>query len=417
MAIWPTIPIIVLFFSVIGPSDDDTFMAARPALEHPDRVSRVMLFVSESQLGMFSALMQEPFPVLTHLSITSQSGTVSTLPDGFLGGSARSLQQLELCDILCPALPSLLLSASNLVSLRLHNIPPAGYISPESMVSHVATSPKLEILYIEFDELASLRDLIISPPITRTVLPALHKFLYSGAFKYLEDFVSRIDTPQLNSLDICYSWSWNINFDLPQLSEFINRSEALRESLSRCCKVMVNEDQNIIGFCVGRTTSDEAERWDPKPGILVCLSEAIDGQIFSLANILGYIIPVLPDMVHCTINYVQRFMSESSSLHEQENRDGLDWLQLLRQLSSPRTLFVPYNVASVISQALSYVDNGMNNELLPALQLLCLDGLEDEEDLTTPSVHKFLAARRDSGHPITFVETREKFEEKVGSYT
>ena len=417
MAIWPTIPIIVLFFGVIGPSDDDTFMAVQPALEHPDRVSRLMLFVSESQLGQFAAMMQEPFPVLTHLSITSQSGIVSTLPDGFLGGSAPSLQQLDLCDILYPALPTLLLSTSNLVSLRLDNIPPTGYISPEAMVSRLATSPKLEILYIEFDKLASLRDLIISPPITRTILPSLLKFSYSGACKYLEDFVSRIDTPQLNSVEICYFWGWNINFDLPQLSTFIDRSEALKESLSRRCKVMVNEDEDLISFCVGRTNSDEAERWHPKPGILVCLADARDGQISHLANILGYIFPVLPDMVHCTIDYVQRPMSELESLSEEENRDGLDWLQLLHQLSSPRTLFVSDDIASVISQALTHVDNEIITELLPALQLLCLEGLKKEENLSMPSVHKFLAARQDSGHPITFVETKEEFEEKLGSYT
>jgi hypothetical protein len=117
-----------------------------------------------------------------------------------LGGYAPSLKQLDLRDILYPALPEFLLSAGNLVTLTFRNISLSGRISPEAMVSHVAASPKLEILDIDFNALGSLPDLILSPPIIRTVLPALRKFLFSGACQYLEDFVSQIDTPQLNSI-------------------------------------------------------------------------------------------------------------------------------------------------------------------------------------------------------------------------
>jgi hypothetical protein len=50
--------------------------------------------------------------------------------------------------------------------------------------------------------------------------------------------------------------------------------------------------------------------------------------------------------------------------------------------------------------------------------LLCLEKSEEEEeeDRPTPPVHKFLAARRESGHPVTFVETKEEFEEIFKSY-
>ena len=420
--IWPTIPFVILYGRFIGPNDEENIIAA---LEHPDRVSRINLSVSGSQSGMFTALMQEPFPFLTHLSITSEFGSVSVLPDGFLGGSAQPLQQLTLRNVLYPALPMLLSSASNLVNLSLLNIPRTGYISPEAMVSHLATSPKLEIICIEFDELAqqlaTFPNRTVSPPMPRVALPTLHKFSFFGARKYLEDFVSRIDAPQLNSLVIYYYWRWDINLDAPQLSSFINRSEGLKKSLSRRCKVTVDEEEDFLTFCVGQATSNEAEQWNPEPGISICLSEVLDGQNSHLTSTLGCIFPILSDVVHCTIDYVPRYMSESefsSERSEQEDRDDLDWLQLLQQLPSLQTLFVPDNLAGVISQVLAYVDNSMVTELLPALQLLRLKGWEDDDDeLPTPSVRKFLAARQDSGYPVTFVETREKFEEKLGSYT
>jgi hypothetical protein len=400
MGIWPTIPIIVLCWSITGCGVEDEIIAA---LEHPDRVSRINLLVTRSHWGEIAVLMQEPFPVLTHLTFTSQFGNVSVLPDGFLGGSAPSLRQLDLCSVQYPALPTLLLSASNLVSLWLRNIPPTGYISPEAMASHVAASPKLVTLYIAFSVPASFPDLIISPPITRTVLPALCHFSFSGESKYLEDFVSRINTPQLNSIVVHYQrGDININFDVSQLSKFIDRSESLKRSLSKHCKITVDQGQDIVTFCVGRTTS---ERWNPKPGISVCLGTGIREHISHLTNILGFMSPILSDIVHCTIDST-RFMFKSES-----GQDDFDWLQLLRQLSSLQTLFVFDSIAGLISRALAHIDMGTITEMLPALRLLCIEDYQHAS-----SVHNFLTVRRDSGHHVTFVETKEEFEERLRSY-
>ena len=74
------------------------------------------------------------------------------------------------------------------------------------------------------------------------------------------------------------------------------------------------------------------------------------------------------------------------------------------------------NTPGLISQALAYVDVGMITEFLPALQLLCSEEQEKAEDQTTSSIHRFLAAHQDSGHPVTFVKTKEEFEEILKSY-
>jgi hypothetical protein len=405
LGIWPSIPFIILFFN---PPIDNVIAA----LEQPNRVSRIKLVVNKSQLVEIAASMQEPFPELTHLSISSLFGNVPELPNGFLGGSAPSLQHLDLCNVLYPALSTLLLSAGNLVNLSLHDIPPTGYISSELMVSLVAPSPKLEILHIQFSHLSSFPDIILSPPITRTVLPALFDFTFSGASKYLEDVVSRIDTPQLHSILVYYYPCGDITFDVPQLSKFIDRSETLTRALSGHCKIRVGQDQNIVTFRVGHTTT---EQWNPEPAISVCLGAGIEGKISHLTNILGHSFPILSGIVHCTIDSVQ-FISESASSSEPEDRDDFNWLQLLRQLSSLQTLFVSDNIAGLISQALAYVDGGMITEVLPTLKLLCLEGSEEEEGQPAPSVHNFLAVRRESGHPVTFVKTNKEFEEIFKSY-
>ena len=52
----------------------------------------------------------------------------------------------------------------------------------------------------------------------------------------------------------------------------------------------------------------------------------------------------------------------------------------------------------------------MTAEVFPALKLFCLEGQP------TPSLDRFLAARMESGHPVTFVHAKEEFEEKLKSY-
>jgi hypothetical protein len=76
--------------------------------------------------------MQDQFPALTHLSLTFHPDPrdlfhseprdrplAQALPDGFLGGYAPNLKALELSYIPFPALPNLLLSATDLVNLAL----------------------------------------------------------------------------------------------------------------------------------------------------------------------------------------------------------------------------------------------------------------------------------------------------------
>jgi hypothetical protein len=66
-------------------------------------------------------VMKKPFVVLMHLFIASNDGNAPVLPAEFLGGFAPRLQSMSLLDIPFPALPTLLLSTSDLVSLNLRN--------------------------------------------------------------------------------------------------------------------------------------------------------------------------------------------------------------------------------------------------------------------------------------------------------
>lgn len=124
LGIWPVFPIVLDLFSLelelLTPIDEDNAIAA---LQHPDRVCSVTLYVSGSQSRKIATVMQEPFPVLKCLKIYSKDKDAPVLPVEFLGGSAPRTQKLDLSNLPYPTLPSLLLSASDLVSFDVRGIP------------------------------------------------------------------------------------------------------------------------------------------------------------------------------------------------------------------------------------------------------------------------------------------------------
>jgi hypothetical protein len=127
LGFWPAIPIAVCDRFSIDPTDEDNIFAA---LECRNRIREVDLRLTSSQLEKVAMAMQVPFPALSLLQISPPTSprwsgsprNVLTLPDGFLGGNASSLQKISLTGISFPALPALLLSANNLISLHLGSV-------------------------------------------------------------------------------------------------------------------------------------------------------------------------------------------------------------------------------------------------------------------------------------------------------
>jgi hypothetical protein len=108
------------------------------ALEHNDRIHKIeLIFSSIFNVKKALAAMQKPFPSLTELSVHSFDEAVPVVPDLFLSGSAPLLRSLLLRSIQLPlpVLRKLLLSATDLVELRIRMIPNPGLISPEAMLA------------------------------------------------------------------------------------------------------------------------------------------------------------------------------------------------------------------------------------------------------------------------------------------
>lgn len=188
----------------LTPSDKKNAIVA---LAHSQHVCALELATNtNAQLDNLVTVLQKPYPALKHLVLTTGPHT-SDLPDKFLGGSAPCLWELELGGIPFPALPALLSLATSLAKLHLYDIPESSHITPEAMVVSLAGLTSLQSLHIKLrsGRLHPYRQEGIQH-VMWTVLPALHCLVFSSESEYLEDFVTQIDTPQVNTLEVYHTY-------------------------------------------------------------------------------------------------------------------------------------------------------------------------------------------------------------------
>ena len=394
LRIWPAFPLAIDY----NHNDSGTQGNVVAAIRQIDRVSYVKLNVTGSQLEKVASEMLQPFPVLTHLYIDSKRRLTFTA--NFLGGSAPCLRELVLSGVNYPALPTLLLSASGLVILKLHDIHPISYISPETMIACLAASPRLETLIIEFRSrfplgLATpwLRQIRL-PLVTQTVLPALTDFWYKGDCEYLEDLIPRIECPQLEDIFIDYL-SQNDDFQVAQLSKFVDRSvgpfrRAYVSLLSKRVTFNLDRHANYNG-------------WDRRVGVTISFT-AIDWQS-QIAQVLGQFSVALSKVVHLEFK-------RNLKLHVEEATDNVEWPRLFRQFPAMQMLHVCWDLSEYVALALEAVSHTpeMAAEVLPSLDLIYLEGRP------ASSIETFVAVRQLSGHPVTVVDTKTEFDQRVESY-
>ncbi len=381
----PAFPIFISYPEPDLQGDDrDNIFAA---LEHRNRVRVVDLTVHRSLLEELATVMQEPFLALTHLWFESESRvTMPALPDTFLGGSAPRLQKIRISGIPFPAAPTLLLSAHDLVHVDLHDIPPIGYIPPEAMVASLAALPRLKQLTLGFESGMSYPDQMHLPPITRTVLPSLTRFCFDGLFEYFEDLVAQIDAPQLDDLEIEYLYHDPVtDFQIPQLGKFIDRSEKLKLSRFRRALLFLRPHTAVIDLF----------RWSG-PSFHLSIQEDAIGQVIS--------------QISAMLSNVGHLFISSDALEDDVLGYGIRWLELFHPFTAVKVLSVDDQLSFHIPLALKNVTGERAAEVLPALELLCLDNQP-----VASALKKFVAARQNMGRPVTVNNRKGEFYERLNT--
>ena len=401
LGVWPALPIDVDDHDLLSDTaQEDNILAT---LKHVDRVYHVRLSLSDSQVEKMATAMQEPFPVLTRLFLTlpwHNYHDIPSLPANFLGGSAPRLQAIVLYGIPYPALPTLLLSTSDLIKLDLRNVPFAGSISSEAIVASLAVLPKLEIFVIEFRWRGStLR--IGPPPVTRTILtlPSLSYFVFRGASEYLEDLVGRIDGPRLGHISI--TTYWPVGFQVAELSRFIDHS--VGPKVAQCRHAEVHFLDHSVTFNLFHRPDDFGQ---DRTTIL-----SYEGIGWEDTQVLRQLPVTLSNVVHLQIT-CGLILEYSPTDNPVPVGLSVQLFQLIPQFSAMQTLLVDSQLSAFVASILGHIPEVMMTEALPYLELLCLE----EYCQHSVQLDKFVAARRHSDHPVTIVNTKKEFREILDSY-
>jgi hypothetical protein len=363
-------------------SDTDNVIAA---LGQSNIVYQVNLTLAGRQLENVLAAMQVPFPELTNLALFSDSETPPVIPDSFLGGSAPRLRILSFSGIQFPGLPNLFLTATHLVNLWLSRIPHSGYISPASMVALLSALSSLESLHLRFESPQSRPDSQIPslPPLKRSVLPALKEVNFICVTEYLEDLVTRIDTPQLNALYIIFFNQ--IDFDCPRLAQFINRTPTPRAPYE--AHVQFNDRTGGVNLRPRRSQSGLRNL-----EIAISCREP-DWQLSSMEQVCNFSLHPL-----CTVEYLYIEDDHLELVWKDDAIENTLWLELLLPFTTVKDLYISKKFAPGIAAALQELVGGMT-EVLPSLQNIFVEELE-ESGPVSENIGQFVVARRLSGHPI-----------------
>ena len=386
--IWPALPLIINATTILSRVDLDNVIAA---LGQSNRVCEVGLDLTGRQLKEVLATMQVSFPELTSLQLFSYGGSPLVIPDSFLDGSAPRLQYFSFSGIPFPGLPKVLLSSTQLVDLTLSDTPHSGYISPKAMVALLSALSNLRMFTLEFRSPQSRpdRESTSLPPPKRSVLPALDNFRYKGVTEYLEEFVIRIDTPQISYMFITFFNQ--IDFDCPQLTQFVNCTPKLRTL-----------DDARVRF--GNLTASIRLRSlkpkiTPKIGFGDLLIEIScrepDWQLSSIEQVCN---PSLHPLSTIEDLYIEHEYSELA--WDDDAIENTLWLELLIPFIAVKKLYLSKEFAPGIAAALQELVG--ISQVLPSLQNIFVEGLDSEPSGSFQEyIGRFVAARRLSDHLIT----------------
>ena len=355
LACWPPVPLVINYggsplLNLPTPEDEDNIIAA---LKQSDHVTSISLTLTNSLLEKLSSI-SEPLLELEELVLLSQDKSRLTLPSTFRWG--ERVRTLQVTGTAIPALPQLLSSSTDLVDLRLREIPMAGYFSPQAFANALSGASQLRSLSLHFLSFPPRRTFVHLPQPGghHIVLPALTSFKYRGISKYLDDFVARIDAPLLGDIDITLFSQPTI--DASQLGQFIERI-GMKTALSE-----VDIQASVHAISISFKSSGIST-----PFRLQISCTQLEWQLSSMAQICTQFSSFVFGVQHLVFN-----TNDWSNVQVQDGVNGEQWPQLVRSFDSTRTLSIAGELATGLLRALRPADEGYTTGtvVLPVLRNL-----------------------------------------------
>ena len=249
------------------------------------------------------------------------------------------------------------------------------------MVALISVLSSLEKLTLYFQTPQSHLDpeswILFSPK--HTILPALHKFFFQGITEYLEQVVTHINTPQLNQM--CIIFFNQIDFDCPQLAQFINCTPTLR-ALNKAHMWLCTTTASVTLQSLFGCDNLLIDIWCSK----------LNWQLLAIEQVFNsFLYPV------STIEYLY---IKHQSLPRVCSIENTLWLELLLPFTVVKELYLSKEFVPGIMVALQELEGGRIVGVLPSLKEIFIKGLRQSGPFQE-RIGQFVAAQRLSNHPIT----------------
>jgi hypothetical protein len=286
----PVLPIVMQYVETQGSSpltfrDQDNIVAL---LRLPTRLREVQLTIVTPLLEEITTLMQQPFPELEYLCLSTLHGLV--LPSDF-GGDMPRLRTLRIVGFALPPAPQLLLSAHNLDCLQLEEVPSDGN-TLEILIFCLPRMTQLKILRIHFLTPTSRPVSLHThrPLPSLSVFPVLNLIDFRGPSEYLESLLTGISAPLLEQFFIDF-FDQGV-FDTSQLSRFIRRTDM---QWSQSLAII---HSSVSGISITLTQPGALHRLSLQ---ILCKQQFLHRQIRLMTEACRSLSPTLADVVQLEI--------------------------------------------------------------------------------------------------------------------
>jgi len=390
--IWPAFPIVI--DANFGNYAVDIGIVG--ALEDRGRIVGISLGrLTQSTVEKWLRVLQQPFPVLTSLDLSIEYGKVAHVnTDVFLGGSIPRLKRVSLRGIRFSALPTLLSSACGLVDLHLGYFPVTGmgHISPEAMTTFLSSLTRLQSFSISFlSHPESTHPMSQRPPpstLAPTALPALTNLSLEGPHEYLEDLLTRINTPLLEDGNLQFYDA--PNFDTPQVSQFIHRTGMFNlpsEVDVYIRKAVSFQFLSSIGL-------------EKKFGMSFSGS---DTDLYTEVELMEQLCTRCPPL----LSHIERLQLVGGDVeYWYKSPLSAPWLEFLQPFIAVKTLHLSGSVIMPhVSRTLGELAEERAPEVLPVLHTLVLSWSREVVFEAARLVGPFIVARKHSEHPVVVKRT------------
>ena len=368
----------------------------RLGLQQHGRLRRIVLQAPSSSLGTWLEPMNEPFPRLWDLSLSSTS--VEEMNPRFLETlQAPVLRRLSLHGISLSAGLPLPSSAITLSTLSLTRIGVSSCFPPGHLATQLQCLSHLEELSIDFtfskSLLGSKGDLLLSPtpPVT---LSTLKRLIFGGEDVYLDNLVAQINIPLLEQLTL--TLLFDFTYTIVNLAEFIHRAEGFQCIVA---KVIFNKDTVSITSDAGgydqRGIGKLSLRVNCKP---------FDWKIDTATQVCNALKKVFSAVEMLTLELDVDGMP--SDWENTLDSTGMVWHDLLLPFIGVKKLHIGSSLAIELSKALESVAGGLILELLPELQETRVQLMTDD---TKKLFSRFIKTRESIGRPVHLIGPRPHF--------